>query len=108
MKPSPSTHEADVADFIALLSSQALEQYAQTEDQKAYWVHQSSAFYFFVSRCWQAKLQGNDPFIEGVENQTLNQWYYGIRVRSHSEINPLLSLWVIPNAEALIWQEFSQ
>ncbi|MBD1944079.1 hypothetical protein H6F50_17215 [Coleofasciculus sp. FACHB-712] len=75
MNPFSSSPEPSLAKYIGHLPRQSLLKYAQTEDQKAYWGH-LAAFYFFVSHCWQAKLQGNDPFIEAVEDQTVNQWYY--------------------------------
>lgn len=75
MNPFSSSLEPSIAKYIKHLPSTRLLEYAQTEDQKAYWDH-LAAFYLVVSHCWQAKLQGKDPFIEAVENQTLNQWYY--------------------------------
>ncbi|MBD2002752.1 hypothetical protein [Funiculus sociatus] len=72
MNPFSSSLEPSIAKYLMYFSSKSLLKYAQTEDQKAYWGH-LAAFYFVVSNCWQAKLQGNDPFIEAVENRTLNQ-----------------------------------
>jgi hypothetical protein len=43
-----------------------------------------------VSQCWQARLKGNDPFIEAIASQTMNQWYYDA---IWSRVELLQSLW---------------
>lgn len=75
MNPSPHTREEAVAQYIGHFPSESLLQRAQTKDQQDYWGY-LAAFYLMVSLCWQARLRGNDPFIQAVENQTMNQWYY--------------------------------
>ncbi len=75
MSPSSYTREEAVAQYIGQFPSEYLLQRAQTKDQQEYWGH-LAAFYLIVSQCWQARIKGNDPFLEAVENQTMNQWHY--------------------------------
>lgn len=89
MSPSTYTREEAVAQYIGQFPSEFLLQRAQTKDQQDYWGH-LAAFYLIVSQCWQAKLKGNDPLIELVENQTMNQWYYDA---IWSRVDLLQSLW---------------
>jgi hypothetical protein len=89
MSPFPYTREEAVAQYIGQFPSEYLLQRAQTKDQQDYWGH-LAAFYLMVSLCWQARLKGNDPFIEAVENQTMNQWHYDA---IWSRVELLQSLW---------------
>lgn len=89
MSPSSYTREEAVAQYIGQFPSEYLLQRAQTKDQQRYWGH-LAAFYFSVSQCWQARLKGNDPFIQAVENQTMNKWLYDA---IWSRVDLLQSLW---------------
>jgi hypothetical protein len=81
--------EEALAQHIGHFPSESLLQHAQTKDQQKYWGH-LAAFYLTVSHCWQARLKGNDPLIETVENQTVNQWYYDA---IWSRVDVLQSFW---------------
>jgi hypothetical protein len=89
MSPSSYTREEAVAQYIGQFPSEYLLQRAQTKDQQEYWGH-LAAFHLMVSQGWQARLKGNDPFIEAVEYQTMNQWYYDA---IWSRVDLLQSLW---------------
>ncbi len=87
--------EEALAQHIGHFPSESLLQHAQTKDQQYYWGH-LACFYFMVSQCWQARLKGNDPLIEAVENQTMNQWYYDA---IWSRVDLLQSLWKLIESE---------
>jgi hypothetical protein len=89
MSPSSYTREEAVAQYIGQFLSEYLLQRAQTKDQQEYWGH-LAAFHLMVSQCWQARLKGNDPFIEAIASQTMNQWYYDA---IWSRVELLQSLW---------------
>jgi hypothetical protein len=89
MSPSSYTREEAVAQYIGQFPSEYLLQRAQTKDQQEYWGH-LAAFHLMVSQCWQARLKGNDPFIEAIASQTMNQWYYDA---IWSRVELLQSLW---------------
>jgi hypothetical protein len=91
MSPSTYAREEAVAQDIGQFPSESLLQRAQTKDQQRYWGH-LAAFYFIVSHCWQARLKENGPLIELVENQTMNQWHYGV---IWSQVDLLQSLWKV-------------
>jgi hypothetical protein len=83
------TREEFLADFIMQLPSESILQLELTEDQRDYWGH-LAAFHYTVSRCWLAKYQGNDPFLEAVESGEINQWFYNA---IWSRVNILQRLW---------------
>ncbi len=84
-----SNSEEFLALHIGHFPSESLLQHAQTKDQQDYWGH-VACLYLIVSQCWQARLKGNDPIIEAVENQTMNKWYYDM---IWSRVDLLQSLW---------------
>jgi len=83
------TREEFLADFIMQLPSESILQLELTEDQRDYWDH-LAAFHYTVSRCWLAKYQGNDPFLEAVESGEINQWFSNA---IWSRVNILQRLW---------------
>jgi hypothetical protein len=93
--------EKFVSQEIGHFPSESLLKLAKTQEQKDYWAH-LALFYLTVSHCWQARMEGNDPLIEFLDNQTIKQWYYDT---IWSKVDFLQSLWkLIESAEEHIVQ----
>lgn len=93
--------EKCVAQKIGQFPTESLLQLAKTPEQKDYW-GQLAFFYLTVSHCWQARIEGNDPLIEFLDNQTIKQWYYD---NIWARVDFLQSLWkLIESTEEYIVQ----